>query len=141
MNLTLGLIHLIISTLFGKWTDEVGGGKVSPIYVSFSFFSFGLLTFWLCLKSAVPATKIFSCAVGCHFFWIGTVYMIKNDHKTYHEDAVVWIAFMTLLMSLTGILLLFMDYSNTKWTLTPFLLAFLGSLIRSWQKVWRSRKD
>ena len=61
------------------------------------------------------------------------MHLITNDSETYHREASVWMIGLTGLVFGTGVLMLALDYSNTKSLLNPvtigFVSGFLGSVL------------
>ena len=73
--------------------------------------------------------KIFCGALASQSIFIAAVHLITNDSEKYLQKASVWVNVLTGLIIGTGVLMLAMDYSNTKSVFNPLIAGFvLGSL-------------
>ena len=59
---------------------------------------------------------------------MSVVYKITNDHKKYCEET-DWIRWMTRLISLTGVIMLIMDYENTKTLANAFIIGYAAATL------------
>jgi len=74
--------------------------------------------------STVEIERVFCGGLGCHFTLIGVVHLITNDSEKYEKDPKIWVNSMSLLIGITGVLALVMDYPNTKSILHPIIIGF-----------------
>ena len=133
----------IIALGFAYWYRKVDSPRVSPSKASlFYFFTAAVFIFLVSWYTAKTA-KIFCGALASQSIFIGTVHLITNDSEKYQQKASVWVNVPTGLMIGTGVLMLAMDYSNTRSVFNPLIAGFvLGSLgtmldvrLTKWRKV------
>lgn len=114
--------------------------KVSLFYF-FTAIAFILQIFWY----SAETTKIFCGGLASRFIFVAAVHLIMNDSETYHRGASVWVMGLTGFMMGTGVLMLAMDYSNTKSVLNPLIIGFvggfLGATLESRRAKWRKQEE
>ena len=119
--------------------------KMSPFKVSVYNFILVILFILLAFGHTVETEKVVWSALACHFTMAGLIHLITNDAEKYKQGAKVWINSMTLLIVITGILLLWLDYPNTKSTLHSlaigFTSSFVGEMFLSRASWWRKEAE
>ena len=119
------LIGVIITLLVAYCCFKSHESKSSPFKASvYSFIIAIVFTLATLRPSLSEVEMIFFGAFACHFTLIGAVHLITNDCEKYEKDTKIWINSMTLLIVVTGVLLLLMDYPNTKSILHSLALGF-----------------
>ena len=137
------LIPGIIALGFAYWYRKVDSPRVSPSKASFFYFFTAVAFIFQIFWYTAETTKIFCGAFASHFIFVGAVHLITSDSEKYQQEVSVWVNVLTGLMMGTGVLTLWMDYSNTKSVLNPLIVGFvLGSLgamldarLIKWRKV------
>ena len=79
--------------------------------------------------STVETVIVVCGAFACLFTLVGAVHLITNDYEKYNKDARIWVDSMMLLMAVTGIWMLAMDYPNTKPMLHSFIIGFAAAFL------------
>lgn len=121
------LIGVVVALLTAYCWFKAHDSKSSPFKASVYCFILAIAFTLAMLRASLSEVEmIFFGAAACHFTLIGAVHLITNDCEKYEKDAKIWINSMTLLMMGTGVLLLLMDYPNTKSVLHPLALGFTG---------------
>ena len=121
------LIGVVIALLTAYCCFKSHESKSSPFKASVYCFILTIVFILAMLRpSIVEAEMIFFGAFACHFILVGVVHLITNDCEKYEKDTKIWINSMTLLMVGTGVLLLLMNYPNTKSVLHPLAIGFTG---------------
>ena len=99
----------------------------SPIRLSRFHFALAIICLLLGLTSGVEIVKIVYTVFASLFVLIAIVYlMIKNDAQS-EADVDTWTTALTVLMWITGILTLGMDYANTKYALNPIIIGMAAA--------------
>jgi hypothetical protein len=123
----------LFSQLFGM---AIGGALVFwyhtvrrfPIRLSLFHFVLAIICLLLGFTSGVEIVKVVYIAFASLFVLIATMYlMIKNDARS-DADVDTWTTALTVLMWITGVLTLGMDYANTKHALNPLIIGMAASL-------------
>ena len=129
----LARVEDLFSQLFGMAT---GGALVFwyhtvrrfPIRLSLFHFVLAIICLLLGFTFGVEIVKVVYTAFASLFVLIATVYlMIKNDARS-EADVDTWTTALTVLMWITGVLTLGMDYANTKHALNPLIIGMAASL-------------
>lgn len=123
------LIGVVVTLLTAYCFTKAHDLKMSPFTVSVYNFVLVILFISVGLVSTVEIVIVLFWALACHFTLVGSIHLMTNDAEKYKKDAKVWINSMTLLIGITGILALAMDYSNTKSVLHPLAIGFTGGFI------------
>ena len=95
-----------------------------PFKVSIYNFILAVLFTFMMLAPTTGIEKVIGGAFACQFTLAGAVHLIINDRDEYKKEAKIWINSMTVLMGITSVLMLVMDYPNTKWILRPLIVGF-----------------
>ena len=122
------LIKLVISMPVAYCIWRAHNLRMSPIKVSVYNFILAMLFAFL-IMSPVWTEKIIGVAFACQFTLAGAVHLIVNDRNAYKKDAKIWINTMTVLMTITSILMLVMDYSHTKSILHAFIIGSVAGAL------------
>ena len=122
------LIQLVISISVAYCLWQAHNLRMSPIKVSVYNFILAIV-FALLLISPVGTLKVIGGAFACQFTLAGAVHLNINDRNVYKKDAKIWINSMALLMGITSILMLVMDYSHTKSILHAFVIGFVAGVL------------
>lgn len=122
------LIHLVISIPVAYCLWQAHNLRISPFKVSVYNFILGIM-FASMLMAPVGTLKVIGGAFACQFALAGAVHLIVNDRNAYKKDAKIWINSMTLLMGITSILMLVMDYPHTKSVLHAFVIGFVAGVL------------
>ena len=102
----------------------------SPFKVGIYNFILAIAFAFLTL-SYVGTVKIIGGAFACQFTLAGVVHLIVNDCNAYKKDEKIWVNSMSLLMGATSILMLVMDYPNTKILLHGFVIGCVAGALGS----------
>lgn len=132
------LIGVVVTLLTAYCFTKAHDLGMSPFRVSVYNFVLVILFIFMGLASAVDIVTILCWALACHFILVGSIHLITNDSEKYKQDARVWINSMTLLIGITGVLMLAIDYPNTKSVLHPLAIGFTAGFIGT---LLNSRKD
>lgn len=125
------LIPMIIALGFVYWWRKIDRSDISPFKASF-FYLFVAVTFILQMFwYTAETTKIFCGVLASHFIFIAAVHLITNDSEKYQREVSIWVTGLTVLMMGTGVLMLAMDYSNTKSLLNLLIIGFVGGFLGS----------
>lgn len=129
------LFGMAIGGALGFWYFTV---RRFPVRLSLFHFALAAVCLLLGLTSGVEIVKIVYISFASLFVLIGTVYrMIKGNEQS--KAAVdVWTTTLAILMWITGVLTLGMDYANTKHALNPLILGMAASFF---SYVFRKRED
>ena len=134
------LIPMIVALGFVYWWRKANSPGVSPFKASlfylFTAVAFVFQMFW----DTAETTKIFCGGFASHFIFVAAVHLVTNDSETYHREASIWVFGLTCLMMGTGVLMLAMDYSNTKSLLNPLIIGFVGGFLGSMLDARRTEK-
>ena len=120
------LIPMIVALGFVYWYRKVDSPGVSPFKASLFYFFVAMAFIFQMLWYTAETTKIFCGVLASHFIFVAAVHLITNDSEKYQQEASIWVTGLTGLMMGTGVLMLAMDYSNTKSVLN---LLIVGSLV------------
>lgn len=122
------LISLSVSipTAYCLW--QAHNLNKSPFKVSIYNFILAIAFAFLML-SPVRTVKVIAGAFTCQFALAGAVHLIVNDRSAYKKDAKIWVNSMTLLMAATSILMLVIDYPNTKLILHGFIIGYVAGAL------------
>ena len=123
------LIGVVVTVLTAYCFLKAHDLRMSPFKVSFCNFILVILFIFGAFVSTVEMEKVVCSALACHFTLAGSIHLITNDAEKYKQGAKVWINSMTLLIAITGILLLWLDYPNTKSTLHSLAIGFTGGFV------------
>ena len=134
------LMGVVVSILTACCILKAHDLRMSPFRVSVYNFVLVILFIFGVFGSTVEIEKLFCSAMACHFTLVGATHLVTNDAEKYKKDAKVWINAMTFLIGITGILLLCLDYPNTKSTLHSlaigFTSGFVGGIFLSTRGMW-----
>ena len=76
----------------------------------------------------METVKVVYTAFACVFILISAVYLMTKGNEKSAEDAEVWTTALAVLMWVTGVLTLGMDYPNTRSGLDPLIIGMAASL-------------
>ena len=116
---------MAIGGALGFWYRTV---KKFPSKLSLFFFVLAVVCLLLGLTSGVETVKVVYTAFASVFILISAVYLITKDTEKSAEDAEVWTTALAVLMWITGVLTLAMDYPNTRSGLDPLIIGMAASL-------------
>lgn len=125
------LIPMIIALGFVYWWRKVDTSDISPFKASLFYFFVGIAFVFQMLWYTAETTKIFCGGLASHFIFVAAVHLITNDSEKYQQEASVWVTRLTVLIIGTGVLMLAMDYSNTKSLLNLLIIGFVGGFLGS----------
>ena len=129
------LIPMVVALGFVYWYRKVDSPDVSPFKASLFYFFTAIAFIGQIFWYTTETTKIFCAVFANHFIFVAAVHLITNDSEKYHQEASIWVTGLTFLMMGTGVLMLAIDYSNTKSLLNPlivgFVTGFLGSMLEA----------
>lgn len=127
------LIKLVIVLSAAYCFYKAHDSRLPPFRRSVCNFILAIVFIFSMFITTVEIVSVFYGALGCQFTMIGAVHLITNDREKFEKDPRVWTNSMSLLMGITGILAMVMDYPNTKSTLylliISFATGFLGLLL------------
>ena len=135
------LIPMIVALGFVYWWRKVNSPSVSPFKASLFYFFAGVTFIFQVFWYTPETTKIFCGGLASHFIFIAAVHLLTNDSETYHREASIWVFGLTCLMMGTGVLMLAMDYSNTKPLLNPLIIGFIGGFLGSLLDARRTKEQ
>ena len=139
------LIPMIFALGFAYWWRKMAEANVPPFKASLFYFfvamAFILAMFWYTSKT----TRIFCGGFASYLIFVAAVHLITNDSEEYQQEASVWVTGLMAFMVGTGVLMLAIDYSNTKSVLNPFIVGFvsgsLGAVLESRRSKWRKQGE
>ena len=89
--------------------------------------------------------RIFYAGFSSYLIFVAAVPLITNDPEKYQREVSVWVMGLMTLMMGTGVLMLAMDYSNTKSVLNPLIIGLvggsLGAVLESRRAEWRKEVE
>ena len=132
MELFTQLFNMVLIGAIGYWSWKVSRPEAYPFKTGIYNFIFTIGCILIIFLPIAETSKFVSGAFACHFAFMGTVPLITNDYKKYKRDAESLINSMTFLIALTGILILIMNYPNTKQMLHSFIIGFAAAFVRGW---------
>ena len=100
--------------------------NVTPFKASFFYLVVAIAFIFVMLWYTSKTIKIFSALFSSYLIFVSAVHLITNDSDNYQREASVWVNGMLGLITITGVLTLAIDYSNTKPLLKPMVLGFAG---------------
>ena len=98
-----------------------------PSKVGLFHFTLAIICLLLGLTSDVETVKVVYTAFACVFILISAVYLMMKDTEKSTEDVEVWTTVLAVLMWITGVLTLAMDYPNTRSGLDPLVIGMAAS--------------
>ena len=119
------LLGMAIGGALGFWYRTV---KEFPSKVSLFHFTLAIICLILGLTSGVGIVKVVYIAFAGLFVLIAIVYLMIKDNVQSEADVDAWTTALTVLMWITGVLTLGMDYANTKRALNPLIIGMAASL-------------
>ena len=132
-ELLLELLKLVIVLSIAYCFYKAHDSRLPPFRRSVCNFIFAIIFIFSMFIITVEIEKVFCGALGCQFTMIGAVHLITNDREKFEKDPKIWVNSMSILMGITGILAMLMDYPNTKSTLYLLIIGFatrvLGSVL------------
>ena len=138
------LIPMIVALGFVYWWRKVDSPDVSPFKASLFYFFTAVAFIFQMLWYTAETTKIFCGGFASQFIFIAAVHLITNDSEKYQREASMWVTGLTALMVGTGVLMLAMDYLNTKPLLNPLIIGFvggfLGAMLDARRAKWRKEE-
>ena len=142
------LIGVVITLSMAYCCFKAHESKSSPVRASVcSFIAAVPCIFFVFISTVetVQTVQVFCGGLGCHFTLIGAVHLITDDCEKYEKDAKVWVNSMSLLIGITGVLALVMDYPSTKSILHPLIIGFatgfFGVMLDPRRKLGRREED
>ena len=120
------LIPMIVALGFVYWWRKIAESSVPPFKASLFYFFTAIVFILAMFLYTAETTRIFCGAFGIHFIFVAAVHLITNDSDAYRREALDLVMGLTALMMGTGVLMLAMDYSNTKSVLNPLIVGFVG---------------
>ena len=123
------LIGIVITLLVAYCCWKAHDLKMSPFKVSVFNFILAILFAFMMLAPTMGIERVIGGAFTCQFTLAGVVHLMINDRHEYKKDAKIWINSMMFLMGITSILMLVMDYPNTKSTLYSLLVGFVTGFL------------
>ena len=125
------LIPIIVAFGFVYWYRKVDSPGVSPFKASLFYFFVAVVFIFQMLWYPAKTIKIFCGVLAIHFIFVAAVHLITNDSETYQQETSMWVTGLTVLMMGTGVLMLAMDYSNTRSVLNLLIIGFVGGFLGS----------
>ena len=129
------LIPVIVALVFAYWFRKVDSPEVSPFKAGLFYFLTAIAFIGQIFWYTAETIKIFCGALASYFIFVATVHLITNDSDKYQKEASIWVTGLMFLIMGTGVLMLAMDYSNTKPLLNPlivgFVTGFLGAMLEA----------
>ena len=124
------LIPMIFALGFAYlWYKVNTSAHISPFKASLFYFLTGIVFILGMFLDTAETPRIFCGAFGSHFIFVAAVHLITNDSETYQREASVLVMGLTALIMGTGVLMLAMDYSNTKSVLNPLIIGFVSGFL------------
>ena len=109
-----------------------------PVKLSLFHFALAAICLVLGLTSGVEIVKVVYTAFASLFVLIAIVYLMVKDSDQSEADVDAWTTALTVLMWITGVLTLGMDYAKTKHALNPLILGMAASFF---SYIFRKRGD
>lgn len=134
------LIPMIVALGFVYWWRKIDSPGVSPFKASLFYFFVAVAFILQMLWYPAETTKIFCGVLASHFIFVAAVHLITNDSEKYQQETSIWVTGLTVLMMGTGVLMLAMDYSNTKALLNLLIIGFVGGFLGSMLDARRSKE-
>ena len=122
------LISVLVSVPMAYCIWQAHNLNKSPFRVGIYNFILAIAFAFLML-SPVGTVKVIGGAFACQFILAGVVHLIVNDRRAYKKNAKIWVNSMSLLMGTTSILMLVMDYPNTKSMLHGFIIGCVAGTL------------
>lgn len=113
------LFAIVVGAAIGYWYCKVDRSDVSPFKASLFYFSVAIGFIFQMSWYAAETTKIFCGGFASHCVFIAVVHLVTNDSEKYQRKASGWVDGMLGLIAVTDVLMLVLDYSNTKPILNP----------------------
>ena len=126
------LSHMVLMGAIGYWYWKVSRPEAYPFKTSIYNFIFAIGCILAMFSTLAETSRFVAGAFACHFAFMGTVHLITNDYEKYKKDAESLIHSMTLLIAVSGILVLILDYPNTKQMLHAFIIGFATAIVGGW---------
>ena len=137
-ELFVQLFAIVFAAGLVHWYRKVNRPSISPFKASLFYFAVAVGFIFVTLWYASETIKVFSVLFAGYHIFVAAVHLITNDSEKYQREASVWVDGMLGLIAITGVLMLAMDYSNTKLMLNPILIGFAGGwvpgLFRRWSR-------
>ena len=133
----------LITRLFGM---AIGAALVfwylsvrkSSSKVSFYYFVLAIVCIFLGLTSGVGIVIIVYTAFACLFVLTSVVHLMAKDDEKSEKDVLDWTTSLLVLMWVTGVLTLGMDYASTKKAFDPLIIGMVGAFLAN---VFRPRGE
>lgn len=138
-ELFIRLFAIVFAAGLVHWYREVNKADISPFKASLFYFAVAMAFIFVMLWYTSETIKIFSALFASYQIFVGAVHLITNDSEKYQREASVWVEGMLGLMAITGVLMLAIDYSNTKPLLNPMLIGFAGGWVPGLFKRWSGK--
>ena len=139
------LISVVVTLSIAYCCLKAHESKSSPVRACICSFIVAIAFILSMFISTVEIERVFCGGLGCHFTMIGAVHLITNNCEKYEKDPKVWVNSMSLLIGITGILALVMDYPNTKSTLhlliIGFATGFFGAILDPRRRIGRTEEN
>ena len=103
--------------------------RKSPSKVSFYYFVLAILCIFLGITSGVEIAIVVYTAFACLFVLTSVVHLIVTDDEKSEKDVSDWTTSMLVLMWVTGVLTLGMDYASTKKAFDPLIIGMVGAFL------------
>ena len=144
-DLFFQLIPMIFALGFAYWWRKMDESSAPPFKASLFYF-FTAITFILAIFFYTSETiRIFCAGFSSYLIFVAAVHLITNDTEKYQREVSVWVMGLMALMMGTGVLMLAMDYSNTKSVLNPLIIGFvggsLGAVLDARRTKWRKEEE
>ena len=97
--------------------------------VSFYYFVLAILCIFLGITSGVEIVIIVYTAFACLFILTSVVHLMARNHERSEKDVLDWTTSLLVLMWVTGVLTLGMDYASTKKAFDPLIIGMVGAFL------------
>ena len=120
------LLGMAIGGALGFWFHTV---RRFPSKVSLWHFTLAIGFLLIGLTSGVEIVKLVYTAFASVFILISAMCLMTRDNERYKTDVVVWTDALAILVWITGVFTLWMDYTNTKEALNPLIIGMTASML------------
>ena len=132
MELFTRLFNIVLVGAIGYWYWKVHKPEAYPFKVSIYNFVFAIGCALVIFSPFAETSKIVSVVFACHFAFMGVVPLITNDYEKYKKDAEPLLILMTVLIAVTGIFVLAMDYPSTKHMFNSLIIGIAIAVVSGW---------